>query len=262
MKTAICCIAKNEDDYLAEWVDYNARLGFDEIHVLQHGDWRYCGPAHPALRLGVFPQDMHQRDALNGWLDDHRHDFDWAAFFDVDEYLVLKSGDCNVKDFLVRYDEHGGVAVNWKRFGDAGLEDDGDRRIVARFTRCEAGLSHEVKTIAHLAALPEDARLADCHTVLPLELTVNCAGRPMTEWMMNCLDLDECAGIACLNHYFTKTLGEWRRKVDTACGYFFPAQDYDWRMGLFEYYHDGRYNEAEDLDAATFQATGHFLPRV
>jgi hypothetical protein len=160
VKTAVCCIAKNEDDYLAEWVDYNARLGFDEIHVLQHGDWRYRGPAHPALRLGEFPQDMHQRDALNGWLDAHRHDFDWAAFFDVDEYLVLKNGDCNVKDFLARYDRHGGVAVNWKRFGDAGLEDDGDRRIVARFTRCEAGLSHEVKTIAHLSALPEDARLA------------------------------------------------------------------------------------------------------
>lgn len=40
MKTALVCIAKDEDDYLKEWVDYHLRIGFDEIFVYQN-NWRY-----------------------------------------------------------------------------------------------------------------------------------------------------------------------------------------------------------------------------
>lgn len=259
MRTAICCIAKNEDDYLFEWSDYHYRLGFDEIHVLQHGDWRYAGRMHPAMRFGQFRQSMHQRDALNMWLDEHRMDFDWVAFFDVDEYLVLKNGDNSVKDFLLRYDNFGAVAINWRRFGDSGLEDNGDRRVVERFTRCEPSLSQEVKLIAHTARLSSEAHLADAHTILPLDGVVNCVGNQVTDWMINQRNLPECLGIAQLNHYFTKTRGEWKRKVDTSRGYFYSDSDYEWRLGLFEHYHAGKYNESEDMSALNFQWTGNFL---
>ena len=33
MKTALCCIAKNEDRYIHEWVDYHLKLGFDKIYI-------------------------------------------------------------------------------------------------------------------------------------------------------------------------------------------------------------------------------------
>lgn len=33
MKTAIVCIAKNEDNYIDEWLKYHAKLGFDYAYV-------------------------------------------------------------------------------------------------------------------------------------------------------------------------------------------------------------------------------------
>lgn len=33
MKTCICAIAKDEDHYFKEWLDYNTLIGFDDIFV-------------------------------------------------------------------------------------------------------------------------------------------------------------------------------------------------------------------------------------
>lgn len=33
MKTALVCIAKNEDNYIDEWIEYHLMLGFDRIFV-------------------------------------------------------------------------------------------------------------------------------------------------------------------------------------------------------------------------------------
>jgi hypothetical protein len=42
MKVAICCIAKNEDNYIDEWIEYHLKLGIDDIHVHQN-NWKYNG---------------------------------------------------------------------------------------------------------------------------------------------------------------------------------------------------------------------------
>lgn len=39
MKTCICLIAKDEDNYIKEWSEYHLKLGFDDIFVFQN-DWR------------------------------------------------------------------------------------------------------------------------------------------------------------------------------------------------------------------------------
>lgn len=33
MKTAVVCMAKNEDHYIDEWIDYHHRLGFDDFYI-------------------------------------------------------------------------------------------------------------------------------------------------------------------------------------------------------------------------------------
>jgi hypothetical protein len=38
-KIALVCIAKEEDLYIQEWIDYHLKLGFDDIHIFQN-NWR------------------------------------------------------------------------------------------------------------------------------------------------------------------------------------------------------------------------------
>jgi hypothetical protein len=39
-KIALVCMAKNEDYYLQEWINYHLKLGFDGIHIFQN-NWRF-----------------------------------------------------------------------------------------------------------------------------------------------------------------------------------------------------------------------------
>ena len=39
MRTAIVCIAKNEDRYIKEWAEDHLKLGFDSVYIYQN-DWR------------------------------------------------------------------------------------------------------------------------------------------------------------------------------------------------------------------------------
>ena len=42
-RLAICCIAKDEDKYIDEWIEYHLGLGFDKIYVFRD-DWDWVGP--------------------------------------------------------------------------------------------------------------------------------------------------------------------------------------------------------------------------
>ena len=42
IRSALVCIAKNEDHYIDEWLRYHLKLGFGRIFVYQN-NWRYVG---------------------------------------------------------------------------------------------------------------------------------------------------------------------------------------------------------------------------
>jgi hypothetical protein len=42
MRSILVAIAKDEDNYIDEWLEYNLKIGFDNILVFQN-NWRYSG---------------------------------------------------------------------------------------------------------------------------------------------------------------------------------------------------------------------------
>ena len=38
MKSAVCAVARNENAYLLEWIDYHLNLGFDKIFLYDNND--------------------------------------------------------------------------------------------------------------------------------------------------------------------------------------------------------------------------------
>ena len=41
IKVALVCIAKNEDNYIQEWITYNKLIGFDDIFIYQNDIYEY-----------------------------------------------------------------------------------------------------------------------------------------------------------------------------------------------------------------------------
>lgn len=146
MRTVVVCIAKDEDQYIEEWVNYYQKLGFDEIFMYEN-DWT-CPIDSPFIKKMKIPGQHQQMAAYNHFLMNYRENYDWIAFFDVDEFLVLKKHK-NVKDFFSEHDNEFGIAVNWVFFGACGKRERGEDKnsLLKQFTRRQDPVDQHIKTI-------------------------------------------------------------------------------------------------------------------
>ena len=96
-KVALVCIAKNEDYYIQEWLDYHFKLGFDHAFIYAN-DWEYTNSSDKVTVI-PFPGKCQQLPAYNDFIKNFYDRYDYAAFFDVDEFLVLKENP-SIQDFI------------------------------------------------------------------------------------------------------------------------------------------------------------------
>jgi hypothetical protein len=200
MKVALVCIAKMEDNYIEEWVNYHKKLGFDEI-VMYENDWE-CKLDLPYLKKIEFPGIHKQMSAYEHFTNNFRQDYDWAAFFDCDEFLVLKK-HTNVKDFLEEYDNPYGVGINWKMFGSNGQKEVGEHKnsLLKQFIMSENKPDQHVKTIMKLSS--NGVMESPHHTNTPL---MNTDKEYFIKEPFNNPPKDD---VAQLNHYHHKSYEDW-----------------------------------------------------
>lgn len=123
---AVCAIAIYEEKYIDEWVDYNLAIGFKKLYIYDNSinftlnswnrrrhDRRITVIHHPGQKGQKAPQFTAYNDCVPRA---RRGGFYWAAFFDLDEYLVLKKHRY-VSGFLEDYCSKGSVGINWRYFG-------------------------------------------------------------------------------------------------------------------------------------------------
>ena len=155
MNLGICCIAKNEDKYIEEFIAYHLKLGFDHIYVFQN-NWRHKpGVFDEYYNVSWYVQDGEQQqlNAYNRFMTDPclgAAYLDWVAFIDVDEFLCVRTGE-PVREVLRRYANAPALSVNWRLFGSSGLKYDGkENSVLKRFTKCQATLNRHVKQLVNL----------------------------------------------------------------------------------------------------------------
>lgn len=233
MKVALVCIAKNEDKYIQEWVDYNKKLGFDEIFIY-HNDWE-CAIDEPNITKIEFNGLNKQIQAYNDFIKKYHSSYDWAAFFDVDEFLVLKKHK-DIKEFISNYEDYNAVGINWYLFGDNGLTDvTNNYSVLKRFTKRQKKINQHIKSIVKL----NDTIVMGVHN-------------PNCEWVDTNKKIHEGPfnsngddSVAILHHFFTKTKSEFEIKCNRG------RADATIKRTLKEFY-DNNFNEIEDLTAYNF----------
>lgn len=200
MRVALVCIAKNEDNYIKEWIEYNLKLGFDDVFIYQN-NWYY-----PIKHENVYLIEINgygkQVYAYNHFIASYYKEYDWVAFFDVDEFLVLKKHE-NVKRFIGDYKDHQSIGINWVLFGDNNLKFEGKYSILDRFTKRQYGVNKHIKCIIKMnPTIKYDVHCPiNCHSV---DTNYNTFLGPF-----NSIGDDN---VAQLNHYYCKTKEEWFNK--------------------------------------------------
>lgn len=203
MKTALVCIAKNEDYYIQEWMDYHFKIGFDHIFIYEN-NWK-CSIEDKRITKIQIPGQVKQVLSYNHFIRSYGHQYDWAAFFDVDEFLVLKKHN-NVKDFILDYRDYSSIAINWVLFGDNHLDKviNNNYSLIKRFTKRQIGINKHVKVIIN-PQTPNIKMEIHNSNYPAVSTTGEIFGGPFYP-----KGNDE---VAQINHYFCKTREEFAHKV-------------------------------------------------
>ena len=130
IKVCLCGIGKNENKYVREWVEHYKSLGFDKIFLFDNNDIdgeKYTEVIADYINnkfvevLDVRGLKNAQIQSYNKLYQDHEKlkNFDWVAFFDLDEFLFIDNNK-NIKTLLLnkKYDQYNCIAFNWKYFDD------------------------------------------------------------------------------------------------------------------------------------------------
>jgi Glycosyltransferase family 92 len=139
-----------------------------------------------------------------------RDQTEWVGYIDLDEFVVPKDSD-DVRDWLRLYDDCAAVGINWRIFGSAGHADYADGLSIERFTRRAArdfAPNRHVKTFARAALI----NTASCHIPAMRGAPVVDIFKRTIDAAHNGLHDEVCDGAIQINHYFTRSRGEWELK--------------------------------------------------
>jgi len=128
MKVLLVAIAKMENLYIREWVDYHLKLGFDHIVIGDNNDSEDNSLPNVLadfINLGYVDlidcrtPEIKQMQFYQYCYDNISKDYDWSMFLDIDEFLFLEK-DKNVHDYLSRsvFDDFNSIKINWLIMGD------------------------------------------------------------------------------------------------------------------------------------------------
>lgn len=168
MKTAVCVISKNEDQYLLEWIEYYKSIGFDNIIFYDNNEYNNFNQYNiikSYIDSGFIKyhdyKNMHncsqQHLAYVDCLRNYKNTFDWVAFFDIDEFLVLKEHN-SIKDFLssnINFNNYWNIAIRWVIMDDNDLIYNDKTPVLERFTR-ETEYQPNMKSIVNVKNIDID----------------------------------------------------------------------------------------------------------
>jgi hypothetical protein len=144
MRSLLCCIGRQENKYIREYVEYYLALGVSNICLFDNnydGEEDFRDVIGDYIDSGfVILKDYRNRkvcqlDAYNECYETYGNEYNWIMFFDIDEFLYLNI-DKNLHEYLARdcFDDYDAILVNWLMYDDNGLEKEDSRGVLERFT--------------------------------------------------------------------------------------------------------------------------------
>ncbi len=206
-------IIKDEAAYIEEWLTYHILIGFEHFYIFDNGSTDTTAKVlEPYIKYGyvtyiywpVFPG---QFDAYGYAIKIFGPHSKWMAFFDIDEFFVLKQHE-SLPALLDTVDADQ-LLVSWRFYGHSGHRSKPDGLVIENYTGCDPDLAPVVKCIVR----PSKAYVMFVHNCSTTSgKTVNDTGLVIKEdWMLPTEHRSE--QFVCMNHYFTRSYEEYEQKI-------------------------------------------------
>ncbi|GAB2705054.1 glycosyltransferase family 92 protein [Mucilaginibacter koreensis] len=217
-RLAICCIVKDEEKrYLEEFIDYHSKAGVEHFYFYDNeSSWPLAEALKDYVRQGIVTITVVagkgiQTEVYGRCLKQYGPICQWIAFIDVDEYIVVKTLNGNIPDFLKNYEQYGALCINWLLFGSNGQNEKSSESQLSTYIRRSLkslSFNEHVKSIVQ-AQYAIDAPYNPHHFRLKKGwYTVNenfeRVDGPLSTHTSNKIQL---------NHYFLRSLEDYNEKM-------------------------------------------------
>ena len=239
MKTLLCCIGRKENQYIREYVEWYKNLGFTNIVLIDNnydGEEDFHDAIGDYIDSGyVILKDYRnkvkcQLDAYNAVYREYVDDYDWFAFFDCDEFLVLTKKK-TIDEYLssILFKNFDMIHLNWMCYGDSGLLESDGRGLNEMFTEpipYDTNVAYDFPENNHVKTLVRGG--INCNVLFkdtphtPFIVVDCCNNRGIrcnSAWPFIKYDFSE----AYLKHFSTKTVTDYCEKMKKG----FPDQKWD-----------------------------------
>lgn len=217
----VCSCAKNENDYIIEWINHYINLGFTKIIIIDNNtDNSLESLLHDYIDTGkliiVKAQNMtlYQIEFYSYFCSDSN--FKWCAFFDVDEFLEIST--VTIQD-LVNYIDEDVLCFHWMLYNSCGILRKEEGLVQTRFKMPVFPLSmtKENMFIKSIVKGNQPEKFKNCKfngSHVPYTergLTYNIGGTRF-EQTIHHTNYPIRYKYGYLKHYYTKSFEEWQRK--------------------------------------------------
>ncbi len=269
-KVMICCIGKEENPYIREYVEHYKRIGATNICLFDNNDVdgeRFEDVIGDYIESGfVILKDYRGRKtcqwaAYEECYDTYKDEYDWFAFFDCDEFLTFKNGHMTLQKYLSMpcFEDYDMIHVNWMSYGDNEKLYYEDKPLAERFTKPVTPYNFIVKfnfpenfhCKSIIRGYIDDIPIKwtrNSHTPTTVLACCDARGREIENSVSPFCDYDY--SLAYLKHYTTKSLEEYCKKMTRG----FPDKtpnDHKEHIDMAERYF--RYNKKTDAKLELFK---------
>lgn len=134
-------IVRDDHSYIREWIEYHHLLGVEHFYI---NDNQSVPPLSSVIQdyidsgLVTYTYDPRERPQVkfyNECIAKYQDASKWIAFFDSDEFLVLKK-HLTIQNFLKDYEEFGSLSIAWVLFGSNGHREKQSTMLESYTSRC------------------------------------------------------------------------------------------------------------------------------
>lgn len=252
----IVAIAKNEGEYIQEWCAFHKAAGVDVIYLydnesfddmkeklqpfIDSGFVKYHYVKGKGIQISVY------HDAFNKY----REECKYLTFIDCDEFLYTTDESKDLKKSIKTFFKHnlntGGIAVNWRVFGDNGHATTPEGLCMEAFTKRALPGKRATRVIKTIYRPNSILYMDTAHSaVYKWGLAAYDQKGTLVPWAHNPILMYPSSPIR-INHYFCKSIEQWikRKSIGDAAA--------PYRNRPLEEFHETNNNDVEDTAILTY----------
>lgn len=214
MYLTLCLIAKDENSYLQEWLDYHILLGVEHFWIYDNestvplADTLASYIDRGWVTINTIKGRSMQMFAYDHCVQTYGRDSKWIGFIDTDEFIVPHTTN-SLRSFLEQFEPFGGLAISSLFFGTDGNKTRPIGGQIAGYQIRTPELFSNNRLVKMIVQPEKVIYPKDPHTFLFKEtfFGVNEKGRRVDAQLYPC-HVDSIQ----VNHYFTRSAEEWSEK--------------------------------------------------